>query len=89
MFGTQNTIAGNSRIVTDDVKAFGHDVLRLAASIGAEAKSQADDIGDTARDQTRVAYAKVKARISKQPAMALGAAVGVGLLLGFLAKSIK
>ncbi len=79
-------IAGNTKDVTDDVKAFGHDVLKLANSIGAEARSRADDIGDSARDQTKAAYANVKAQVSGNPAMALGIAAGVGILVGFLLK---
>jgi ElaB/YqjD/DUF883 family membrane-anchored ribosome-binding protein len=79
-------IASNTKDVTDDVKAFGHDVLKLAGSVGAEAKSRLDNIGDAARDQTQAAYSNVKAQVSGNPAMALGVAVGVGVLVGFMLK---
>lgn len=86
MSRTADAITGNAKDVTDDVKAFGHDVLKLAESIGAEAKVRMDDMGDVARDQTRAAYTNVRAQVSGNPAMALGAAVGVGILFGFLLK---
>lgn len=86
MSRTADAIAGNTRDVTDDVKAFGHDVLKLAGSISAEAKTRLGDIGDSARDQTQAAYTNVKAQVSGNPAMALGVAVGVGVLFGLLLK---
>lgn len=86
MSRTADAIAGNTKDVTDDVKAFGRDVLKLAGSIGAEAKTYADDIGDSARGQAQAAYANVKTQVSGNPAMALGLAAGVGLLVGFLLK---
>ncbi len=86
MSRTADAIAGNTKDVTDDVKAFGRDVLKLAGSIGAEAKTYADDIGDSARDQAQAAYGTVKKQVSGNPAMALGIAAGVGILVGFLLK---
>lgn len=86
MSKTADAIAGNTKDITDDVKAFGRDVLKLAGSIGAEAKTYADDVGDSARGQAQAAYTNVKAQVNGNPAMALGLAAGVGILIGFLLK---
>jgi ElaB/YqjD/DUF883 family membrane-anchored ribosome-binding protein len=87
MSRTADTLAGNTKEVTDDVKAFGRDVLKLANSISAEAKSRVDDISDSAREQAQAAYATVKTRVNRNPAMALGLATGLGIIIGFLLKS--
>lgn len=86
MSKTSDAVASNSKHVSDDVRAFGRDVLKLAGSIGEDAKSRADDLGDDAREQMQGAYSSVKAQVSSNPAMALGLAVGAGVLLGLLLK---
>lgn len=86
MTKSTETIVGNANDVSDDVKAFGRDVLKLANSVGAEAQARATNLGGEARDQTKAAYDTVRAQVSSNPAIALGAAMGVGLLFGFLLK---
>lgn len=61
-------------------------MLKLADLIGTEAKARIDSMGESARDQSRAAYANVKAQVNGNPVKALGAAIGVGVLLGFLIK---
>ncbi len=86
MSRTLDAIAGNTKNLSDDAQACGHDVLKLADSIGTEAKARIDSMGDNARVQARAAYANVKAQVNENPVKALGAAIGVGVLLGFLIK---
>jgi ElaB/YqjD/DUF883 family membrane-anchored ribosome-binding protein len=83
---THDTISGNARDVTDDVKAFGRDVLKLANALGEEARNRVDDIGETTTHQAKAAYANARSRIGANPALALGVAAGVGVLVGFLLK---
>ncbi len=84
MSRSTNVLAGNTKDVTDDVKAFGHDVLKLASAIGDEAKTRVDDFSDGARHQAQAAYANIKERVGANPAIALGMAAGAGVLIGFL-----
>jgi ElaB/YqjD/DUF883 family membrane-anchored ribosome-binding protein len=79
-------IAGNAQDVSDDVKAFGRDVLKLANALSDEAKTRVGDIGETATHQAKAAYTNVRTQIGANPAIALGVAVGAGVLVGFLLK---
>jgi ElaB/YqjD/DUF883 family membrane-anchored ribosome-binding protein len=84
MSKSSNALAENTKDVSDDVKAFGRDVLKLANSIGDEAKTRVDDLSDGAQGQARVAYANVRSQVSANPAIALGMAAGAGVLVGLL-----
>jgi ElaB/YqjD/DUF883 family membrane-anchored ribosome-binding protein len=79
-------IAGNARDVSDDVKAFGRDVLKLANALSDEARTRVEGLGETATHQAKAAYTNVRSRVDANPALALGMAAGVGVLVGFLLK---
>jgi len=84
MSRTNDAVTSNAKDVTDDVKAFGHDVLRLAGALGEEARAQVGDMNESVVNQSKAAFSDVRKRIGANPALALGMTVGVGVLVGFL-----
>lgn len=73
----------------ENAKALRRDVRNLAGAIGDEAVSQFDDLAATAGAQAKVAYKDVRARVSHNPAIALGVAAGAGVILGFLMRGSR
>lgn len=84
MSRSADAISGNTKDVTDDVKAFGRDVLKLANAIGDEAKTRVEDFSGDAQTQVKAAYKNVREQVSANPAVALGMAAGAGVLIGLL-----
>jgi ElaB/YqjD/DUF883 family membrane-anchored ribosome-binding protein len=84
MYKANDAIDGATKEIGDEAKSFGREIQKVAKSIGEDVQSRADDIGDAVRDESKAVYSKVRSQVRSNPAMALGAAVGIGMLVGFL-----
>jgi ElaB/YqjD/DUF883 family membrane-anchored ribosome-binding protein len=84
MYKANEAIDGATKAIGDEAKSFGREIQKVAKSIGEDVQARTDEIGDAVRDESKAVYSKVRSQVRSNPAMALGAAVGIGMLVGFL-----
>jgi ElaB/YqjD/DUF883 family membrane-anchored ribosome-binding protein len=78
------TINASMRTVRNDMSKLVEDVGTLAQAAGAKTRSQVAGLAERAQERGRGALETLEERVRESPAIALGAAVGVGVITGLL-----
>jgi ElaB/YqjD/DUF883 family membrane-anchored ribosome-binding protein len=77
-------VTTSAQSVREDLSSLSEDVASLAQALGTRTKTQFAALAERAKARGGNAVGAVRAQVADRPAIALGAAAGVGLIIGIL-----